>query len=147
MSDKTQIKIHYTHDWIDHPLKIITKFNDRIINVDVSGKNEVIIDKTLSSGYNESQIVSLEISDKTEANTRVDANGNILTDTLIHIKSLMLNEIEMMPLIYHREDFQFFYINNQKDQVLKKLVEIGHNGTWEFHFKTPIYDWMLECLF
>lgn len=146
MQDKTHIKLQYKHHWIDHPLQIVTKINDRIINLDVSGQENVTVDKKITTSYNEEQIIKLEISNKNESNTQIDDKGTILNDTLIHIESLRLNDIEMMPLINHN-DFQFFYIDNQKDQVLHKLVEIGHNGTWEFHFKTPIYDWMLECLF
>jgi len=144
--DPTKFKLQYSHKWIDHPLQIITKINDRIINIDVSGKNEIIIDKTIKLDKGK-HILSLEINGKNEANTSVDAQGNIVIDTLVTIKSLMIDEIEILPLMYNASYLQTFYINNSPDECLHKLTEIGYNGTWEFKIETPLYDWLLNILF
>jgi hypothetical protein len=143
--EKIDFTLKYKHEWIHHPLGIITKIDDRIINVDISGKQEITIKKKINL-QNADHKLHIEVANKNESNTIVDENFNVVQDSLVTLTSIELNEIEVLPLIYH-SSIQSFYINNQKDQILHKIVELGHNGTWEFCFKTPIYDWMLESLF
>ena len=144
--EKINLEIKYEHKWIDHPLAISTHIDDRDIEYDCTGQKDTTIKKKINLSGSEHKLV-LKISGKNENNTKVDKDKNIVDDTIITIKSIKINDIELMPLLYHTEGFQTFYINGQKDQILTKLTEIGHNGLWEFKFKTPIYDWMLESLF
>ena len=144
--EKINLEIKYEHKWIDHPLAISTPIDDRDIEYDCTGQKHITIKKKINLSGSEHKLV-LKISGKNEENTKVDKDKNIVDDTIITIKSIKINDIELMPLLYHTEGFQTFYINGQKDQTLTKLTEIGHNGLWEFRFKTPIYDWMLESLF
>jgi len=144
--EKIALRLEYDHTWIDHPMQIITKIDDRVINVDVSGSRSTIIKKTVKLA-NDDHTLFLEISGKNDANTIVDDNGNVIESSLIFIKSFSLNEIELLPLLYHGDKFQTFYINNNPNQCINKLTEIGFNGTWKFNFKTPLYEWLLESLF
>lgn len=144
--EKYNIKLEYEHNWVDHPLTVTTKVNDRIINLDISGKNNVVIEKTISLSEDSHQLQIL-IDNKNEANTQVDENGNILADTTVELKSIQINEIELMPLVYHQEEFAGFYINGNENEQIKKIVNFGYNGVWKFNFKTPVYDWILEHLF
>lgn len=143
--EKVKLKFEYEHVWIDHPLRLITKINDRTLNIDVTGQKQIVIDKELDLPDGD-HIFKFEIEFKNESNTKVDGNNNVIEDTLATIKSLQLNDIELLPLIYHG-NIQKYYINNQKDNTLEKVLELGFNGTWEFKFKTPVYDWLLESLF
>lgn len=144
--ETVKLKLQYTHQWIDHPLQTITKINDRVINIDISGKNEIIIDKTIKLDKGE-HVLSIEIDGKNEANTSVDAQGNVIQDTLVTIKSLTMDEINILPVMYNSTDMQTFFVNNSPDECLHKITEIGHNGTWQFKFETPLYDWLLNTLF
>ena len=144
--DKYDIRLEYDHQWIDHPLQIITKINHKVIQVDVSGHNNVVINKRIPL-ENNSHVMTMQIGNKNEANTQVDRDGNIIKDTTIELKSLQINSIELMPLLYHSEQFAGFYINGQDNQYKTKMGNFGYNGIWEFKFETPIYDWMLEHLF
>ena len=141
-----KLKLQYSHQWIDHPLQIITKIDDRVINIDISGKNKTIIDKTIKLDKGK-HVLSIEIDGKNEANTSVDAQGNVIQDTIVVIHSLMMDEIEILPMMYNLDTLQTFYINNSSDACLHKLTEIGHNGTWQFKIETPLYDWLLNTLF
>ena len=143
--EKNTFKLIYEHKWIDHPLNIITKIDDRVLNVDVSGQPIITIDKKINLQDSDHKLL-IEVQNKNESNTTVDANNNVVSDSFIKIKSIEFNEIEVLPAIY-TDNLQTFYIDNQKDQVLNKITEIGFNGTWELQFKTPIYKWMLEILF
>ena len=36
---------------------------------------------------------------------------------------------------------------NEKGDIFKSVTEIGHNGIWNFEFKSPFYMWLLENLY
>ena len=143
--EKIDFKLVYTHVWIDHPLRIITKINDRTINVDVTGSNHVIVEKQINL-QDANHELYIQIDHKNKNNTVIDEKNNVLQDTLVTIKSLEINQIELSPLIYNHAT-HFFKIKNQPDKIMYKMTEIGYNGTWQFSFKSPIYDWMLESLY
>lgn len=141
--EKINLRLEYEHQWIYHPFTVITKIDNRVINVDVSGKSNVVIDKKISLEGG-SHYLDIVLSGKQENQTEIDKLGKIIADTTVELKSLQLEEIELIPLIRHTPDFGTFYINGQKDQIMKKLANFGFNGTWQFEFKTPLYDWILQ---
>jgi len=144
--EKIKFKLEYTHIWIDHPLTIITRINDRVINLDVSGQQDVVIEKELSIPKGQNK-VSIELMNKNESNTIIDQNQNILQDTLIQLKNLELQEIMCLHMCDSRDDLAQFKINNTDNEILTKTTTFGQNGTFEFSFCTPLYDWLLEQLF
>jgi hypothetical protein len=84
----------------------------------------------------------LVIQNKNEANTKIDQQGNILEDTLVTIKELKINDIDLKSImeshcVYH----------TQSQGTLKQTLVLGLNGSWELDVDVPIYDWLLEKLF
>ena len=144
--EKIKIKLEYQHTWIDHPLTVITRINDRVINLDISGQQNVVIEKELSIPKGQNKL-SIELMNKNESNTIVDQNQNILQDTLIQLQNLELQEIMCLHMCENRDDIARFKINNTDNQILTKTTTFGQNGTFELHFCTPLYDWLLDQLF
>jgi len=144
--EKIDFQIAYDHIWFDHPLTVITKLDDRVINVDVSGHVSTNINKTLKITPGRHRL-SVEISNKNESNNSVDSQGNVLNNTVIRFTHFSLDGINLMGMITTDSAVCKFLIDNNLNQRLNKITEFGYNGTWYFDFETPLYDWLLEKLF
>jgi len=84
--------------------------------------------------------IGFTLNNKTDVDTIVDSNGNILDDTLISFEHLEIDEIEITEL-FEREAKFFDTENNIKPNVIKN---IGFNGCYNFEFETPFYEWLLS---
>ena len=140
---KIRLKFAYTHHWIDHPLRIILYIDDRPINIDFgSNKSEVVVDKKIAIDSGE-HTMKLQISNKNEANTKVNSLNEVIDDYVVKIKEVCIDDINLMSIITEEGVFN----NDQTSEPLTKITDLGHNGTWELQFKVPTYDWLLEKLF
>lgn len=140
---KIKLKFVYTHQWIDHPLRIALFIDDRAIHVDFgSNKSEVVIDKKVAIDSGE-HTMKLQISNKNEANTKVNSSNEVIADSVVSIKEVCIDDINLMSIITEEGVFN----NDQTSEPLTKITDLGHNGTWELKFKVPTYDWLLEKLF
>ena len=88
--------------------------------------------------------------------TIVNENGDLLKDQLLHIKSMEIDEIDLGALVYeglYTPDYPEPWATQQRQagvelpESFKNVTRIGHNGTWEFKFKSPFYMWLLENLY
>jgi hypothetical protein len=96
----------------------------------------------LSEGEHSIRII---FSGKTDKDTEIDANGNILKDRLLNIDSISIDEIDLGNLVY---SLCKFYpdktIRPDLPDMIPNLTCIGYNGEWELKFNVPTYLWLLE---
>jgi len=98
----------------------------------------------------------IERSGKNIIDTRVDAEGKIYRDQLLHIKAIEIDEIEIGALVYdgvyvpkYPEPWATQQIEKGVNlpSSVKNVKDLGHNGTWTFNFSSPFYMWLLENLY
>lgn len=84
------------------------------------------------------------MKNKTARHTRIDADGNILTDSCVCIKNLSFDQIELGHVFVDHAVYQHDF-NGTADAVQDRFFEtMGCNGTVSLKFTCPIYLWLLE---
>ena len=99
---------------------------------------------------------SLEIvfQNKTDQDTVMDQNGNILSDLLLNIESIEIDEIDLGTLLWissvYKPDYPKSYVQHCESigqnllPELQECVNLGWNGRWVLSFTSPFYIWLLE---
>ena len=86
------------------------------------------------------------LSGKTHAHTKIDQQGNIVSDSLLNITQISIDDIELDNFVYSLSKYDHDF-NGTKEPVTAKFYgSMGCNGTVTFEFTTPIYLWLLEHL-
>jgi hypothetical protein len=84
------------------------------------------------------------LKNKQPGHTRVDAQGNILSDAVLSITDISFDGVDCDYLISTLARYHHDY-NGSRDPVVDKFYEtMGCNGTVSLKFSTPIYLWLLE---
>ena len=135
------IDIRYTHHWINNPLTICTKIDTKTINVDISGGKDNSFYKTIKLEDGEHQLL-FSCNNKTNMHTKTDQFGKIIEDSYMKLVHLKINDIDVIELVKR----QAYFIKENGDRIVPN-DGIWLNGTLCFDFKTPLYDWFLECVF
>ena len=143
MTSKHKIHLHveYEHQWLHKPLDLIFKVDDRVINVDVTGKNKVTIDRIISLQGSEHKFL-LCCENKTHDHTRINDMGKVTKDSYAKFNKFAIDDIDLMQ--YVRSYGYFIGHNGEK---ISPSEGLWANGAWCMDFKTPVYDWLLETLF
>ena len=74
-------------------------------------------------------------------------NGQIIKDTLINIKSVEVDEIDLGSMIWTHSTYKPDHpqkFNGEIVTELKNCVNLGWNGSYIFPFTSPFYIWLLE---
>tara|TARA_B100000214_G_scaffold211938_1_gene153952 strand:- start:352 stop:831 length:480 start_codon:yes stop_codon:yes gene_type:complete len=99
--------------------------------------------------------LKLDRQGKDNSQTIVE-NGEMVKDQMLHIKSILIDEIDIGSLVYmgvykpeYPEPWQSEQIKAgiELPETQKFVTEMGHNGTWTFTFRSPLYMWLLENLY
>lgn len=91
-------------------------------------------------------------NNKTNRDTILDDNKNIIKDVLIFIESLEFEDIDVNYLLTVNSEYipnyPEPYYSQQKLKPAKTIqsTTLGWNGIWNFPFTTPVFDWFVENL-
>ena len=84
------------------------------------------------------------LKNKLTCHTSLDSNGNIESDSLILIKNISFDGIEIDHLFSEQSAYTHDY-NGTGDKVTEQFYgQMGCNGIVELKFSTPFYLWLLE---
>ena len=111
-----------------------------------------------SASFEEGKEYTLELkrSGKTNKQTVINEKGDILKDQMLHIKSIVIDEIDIGALVYegvYTPEYPEPWATQQRSagtdlpESFKNVTQMGHNGTWRFTFTSPFYMWLLENLY
>lgn len=86
------------------------------------------------------------IKNKTQDHTRVDEQGNIISDSLLEIKNFCISEIAVDQVIESKAVYTHDFNGSSKttSEVFSNFC--GCNGTVTLNFSTPIYHWLLDSM-
>jgi hypothetical protein len=158
-TEKLKFSISLFGEYWDKPPVATIKINDKIfISKEIIGKRDTPEELTFTAELEEGKEYSLiiERSGKDDSQCKVDENNKIIKDQLLHIKDIIIDEIDVGGLIY-TGDYEPLYpepwYSQQKKAGInlapkfKNVTIMGHNGTWTLKFTSPYYMWLLENLY
>jgi hypothetical protein len=119
--------------WVDD----VKFFDQDHINQDCVIEHEISDD----DGDRELRFV---LKNKQPDHTRVDAQGNILSDAVLSITDMSFDGVNCDYLISTLAKYHHDFNGSQDPLVDKFYGAMGCNGTVSLKFSTPIYIWLLE---
>ena len=84
------------------------------------------------------------LKNKTQEHTTIDESGNIIKDSVLEIKNIKFDEIELGHMFYEQAVYHHNFNGNGVDTVEKFYGTMGCNGSVVLKFSTPMYLWLLE---
>ena len=102
--------------------------------------DQVIADQALA----ESEIVNVE--HEFEDVEDVEHTLTIVSDRVINISNLMLDEISLGQVLYELADYTHDFNGTQPEITEKFYGTMGCNGQVKLVFTSPVYLWLLERL-
>jgi hypothetical protein len=153
MSDleKVDFKLTLSAEWYRLPCHVKIWLDDELIeDTEISerksqGEKRVIaVGRELADGEH---TIKIQYLDKENPDTTIDEQGNILKDHLLNIDEIEIDEIELGFMAFKEG---VFYPDSSMHpdlpEIMRDMVCIGYNGTWELKFQVPTYIWFLENL-
>lgn len=115
--------------------------------------NDIIFDATLTSESfipfqrefeNETNNkLEIELVDKKTEHTQIDEHGNIIKDSVLKIKKVLIEDIEIQNTFSLNKDKFYYEHSGEQHQLYDTL---GINGKAVINFSTPFYVWLLETI-
>jgi hypothetical protein len=119
--------------WLDK-----TKFFDNDIS---PGTHHVIHE---FESQDQSHYFKIRLKNKTHQHTQIDESGQIISDALITIKNVCLDEIQIDQLMCEKAEYIHDGNGSKTIAIHKFYGNLGCNGHAQLQFSTPVYLWLLE---
>lgn len=114
------------------------KFFDNLIG---PGTHHVIHEFDSNDG---DHILKIKFKNKTNEHTKINDAGEIISDALINISNITLDEIKIDQLVFEKSEYIHDGNGSQTIAVHRFYGDLGCNGHVQLRFSTPIYLWLLE---
>lgn len=101
------------------------------------------IDHTVLDDNREREL-RIIVSGKTQDHTKVDEQGTIIKDVVIHINNITIDNIDITQLFNEKCVYTHNFNGTQPEIQDTFYGSAGCNGTIGLKFTTPIYLWLLE---
>jgi hypothetical protein len=89
-------------------------------------------------------LLTIELSEKLENHTQLNAAGEIVSDRLIELTDIQIDEIDITTVFQFQAKYTHDY-NGTKPEITQGFHGLmGCNGTVKLEFKGPVYTWLLE---
>jgi hypothetical protein len=156
MSDKEAVSftVILGARWFREPAHVKIYIDDELVeDTNISAKyledqnQTFMFTRELTEGDHE---LSIQYLDKAMSDTKIDEDGNILDDHLLHIFDIEIDEVSLGYIahkngVYH-VDKEFYAECEDIPAVINEMTTIGFNGIWRLKFQVPTYIWLLENL-
>ena len=124
------------------PLQLQVCLDDQTLDTfTVAETRKCVYNVTLADGPHELQLI---MSGKTIDHTVLDPQGQIVTDAVLQLSTIELDEINIDTMVQNLAVYTHDF-NGNGDQVHDQFYHaMGCNGTASLKFTTPVYLWLLE---
>jgi hypothetical protein len=89
-------------------------------------------------------VLEIEMMGKLPSDTKIDSQGQILSDRAITIENMAFDDIELGQLVIDSATYTHDF-NGSRDTIQDQFYgSLGCNGIVRIEFSSPVYLWMLE---
>ena len=143
MSDAIKFQCDLNTTNLSTPLGFEVLFNGKsAFKIDhVTETCQIIFDISDDEAVHKLEFV---MTGKTVEHTVVDNQGAIISDAMLAINNIMVDDIDMDLLLNDKSKYTHDFNGTQPAVEDKFYGNMGCNGTVTFEFTTPFYLWLLE---
>jgi len=138
-----KFKIALESEWFNNPPNFRVSINNDTL-IDGPLREPIIIDREIQLEDEQSYTLNFTLHDKSKHDTEIDEQNNILKDTLVKIKKVEIDDIDITQMLSTNSDI--FYYRHDDGTIDPFYDTMGVNGTSTVEFTTPFYVWLLENL-
>jgi hypothetical protein len=141
-------------DAVKLELDIGTTDADCKLGVKVTVDNNIIYDNPhvtetyhLSQAFSDqdnTHVLEIEMYGKLSEHTKINDAGEILSDALITMKNIILDDIDIEKISYELFEYHHDFNGTQAPIVDKFYGIFGCNGKIKLEFTSPVYLWLLN---
>jgi hypothetical protein len=89
-------------------------------------------------------VLKFVMTGKTNTDTKIDDQGNIIKDACLTVTNVAFEEIELNQLFIDNAVYTHDFNGSQAETQDKFYSTMGCNGTVSLEYATPVYLWLLE---
>jgi hypothetical protein len=124
---------------------IVVSFDQHVIWQGDPGQNKTQqISHEFEDIDGEKHVLRIALSNKLPCHTKVDDQGNIVSDLLVDISQFLLESVNIDQLVWTSATYHHDFNGTQSSTVERFFGNMGCNGQVEFRFTSPAYIWLLE---
>lgn len=129
---------------VAHPVGVEVWVNHHCI-VDVAQLDQQLrVEQQFSDEIEQQHTVKIVLKNKTQEHTQINQNLEIVSDSVIEIKNLALDGLDISSIISQLAVY-YHSFNSQSTALPHRFYNtMGCNGVVEFSISTPAYLWLLE---
>lgn len=147
---EVEISLSLSSKWFDKKpfvdvfLDDILIFSEFVVDQKELSENKLIKWKGMLADSQE-HTITVNLNNKTDQDTIVDQQGNILKDMLVYIDAVQIDDIDLGFIAYKQSKF---YPDRRLKPNLPEVIDevncFGFNGSWQLKFSVPTYLWLIE---
>lgn len=120
------------------------RLNNQIIFDSGEALDKYVIEHTFIDSDDTVHVLEIEMLGKLPSDTKIDSQGQILSDQSIVIENIAFDDIALGQLVTDLSTYTHNF-NGSQDTVQDTFHGImGCNGTVRLTFTSPVYLWLLE---
>ena len=112
--------------------------NDRVVKEGTAAALEHI---EFDFEYDATATLAVELLNKTNQDTVLDEQNNIVKDQLLNIESVEIDDIDLKQI---PRDLSVY--TTYDNRTVRECINLGWNGCWQLTWTDPFYLWLLEYL-
>jgi hypothetical protein len=89
-------------------------------------------------------VLRITLKNKLPEHTRIDAQGNIVSDALLGVTAISFDEIDCTQIVQDISVYRHNLNGNGPEIEDQFFGDLGCNGSVKLKFTTPVYLWLLE---
>lgn len=140
--EKIKFHISLSGEYATEAPQARVKINDKIVFENKVTETAFISFSEEFDNESDNQL-SIELFNKKSEHTEIDEQGNIVKDSVIKIKSVLIEDIEIHNNFSVNQEKFYYEHSGQQHQLYDTL---GVNGKAVINFSTPFYVWLLETI-
>jgi hypothetical protein len=143
MTNTFSITADVTTNSADNPLGLEVWVDDKLLQNIGSVTGPMNISVEVEDADDVAHELKFVLKNKTQEHTTVDEAGNILKDSVVEIKNVKFDEIELGHMFYEQAAYTHDFNGNGSATEDKFFGTMGCNGSVSLKFTTPMYLWLL----
>ena len=141
--DKVLLKFNIIPNNLQSPFAVKVYLDDECV-YSTQQVNEAIYFSHEFVDLEGDRLLSIELSGKTSDHTKIDEQGNRISDSMLEITQMSVDDIDINHLFLSKCVYTHDFNGTQPEIEDTFWGLAGCNGTINFKFSTPIYMWLLE---